>query len=749
MKICIAHFRVGLTDGVSLQIDERATILKQLGHEVSLIADNNSPGADLAIPFFDYKNNLRIKEIQKAAFGTNQRESSDLKKKVTVIVRDIEAEIEEFWRYRQFTLLFVHNIFSLPVCLPATIAVYNFLLKHPQIKTVGIHHDFYWDPPRINKYLTKNEYIKKVLKKYFPPKLDNINHTVLSTWEQKKLKNLQDIEAEVITDTFDFSRNPWNPDESNKDFLKDANITDGQLVFLIASRVRPRKGIEIGIDFTAWVNRLLKPKGNRRAVLVLPNDYFEDEKGYIKLLKEKAEGLKVEIRWLQDLVGSEEQKEKGMKKYSLWDCYAYADTILYPSLWEGFGNQFLEAVFAKKPIITLEYPVFKTDVKPKGFEVINISDKVALDSNGLAKVSQESLKKATVMLLKLLDNKREYKRFVNKNFRIGKSKFHTKVQLKKYLIVESERFIKSNGILRIISPLLLSGKLIASGIMIQRAYGLAESIIAEVPAEGLTNYELFTLTVKHLPDENKIRYVTLELVKEFLTSPKSKNPLFIFLGGLSGKSTLANLVVQQLGIEQPIAFDNEKYHIAKPGESKPFLWKATYESAHGYVKTVEAMYPHLLWMMGRNLFDYKRYKKWCYFWEGIYLSSQILRRIHENYPNIYYLSVFNLPKFSDIKRQYLLRWQNELGLEQLKKRKNIIDQYLKNVKAIRSNITKGMEPIASFVIESSVLEERLTIFYAILYQRLKDIADKEISGWVEKVTKRPELIKSYKKFLTE
>jgi len=67
--------------------------------------------------------------------------------------------------------------------------------------------------------------------------------------------------------------------------------------------------------------------------------------------------LKVRIAWIQNLVGSQEEKIKGLKKYSLWDCYAYSSVVLYPSLWEGFGNQFLEAVFAKKPIVSYEYPV--------------------------------------------------------------------------------------------------------------------------------------------------------------------------------------------------------------------------------------------------------------------------------------------------------------------------------------------------------------------------------------------------------
>jgi len=54
---------------------------------------------------------------------------------------------------------------------------------------------------------------------------------------------------------------------------------------------------------------------------------------------------------------------KGLYLLSL-DTYVFADIISYPSIFEGWGNQFIEAVFAKKPVIVFEYPVFKSDIKP-------------------------------------------------------------------------------------------------------------------------------------------------------------------------------------------------------------------------------------------------------------------------------------------------------------------------------------------------------------------------------------------------
>ena len=151
MKICIAHFRVGLTDGVSLQIDERVRILKRLGQEVYLIASSGSPLGGLKIPFLDYKQHPKIKKIQKSAFRAelSEEQLALTKKKIEKIATEIEKSLNDFWEDKQFTLIFIHNIFSLPVCLPATIAFYNFLKNHPQITAIAVHHDFYWDPPRI------------------------------------------------------------------------------------------------------------------------------------------------------------------------------------------------------------------------------------------------------------------------------------------------------------------------------------------------------------------------------------------------------------------------------------------------------------------------------------------------------------------------------------------------------------------------------------------------------------------------
>ena len=58
--------------------------------------------------------------------------------------------------------------------------------------------------------------------------------------------------------------------------------------------------------------------------------------------------------------------------YSLWDVYPHADFITYPSLYEGFGNAFLEAIYYRKPIVVNTYSIYMMDIQPKGFDVIEL-----------------------------------------------------------------------------------------------------------------------------------------------------------------------------------------------------------------------------------------------------------------------------------------------------------------------------------------------------------------------------------------
>jgi glycosyltransferase involved in cell wall biosynthesis len=85
---------------------------------------------------------------------------------------------------------------------------------------------------------------------------------------------------------------------------------------------------------------------------------------YAEWLTDHARERGVDLRLIDTRVPG------ALDRPSLWELYAHADFITYPSLYEGFGNAFLEAVYFKKPLLINRYAIFVRDIEPKGFDLI-------------------------------------------------------------------------------------------------------------------------------------------------------------------------------------------------------------------------------------------------------------------------------------------------------------------------------------------------------------------------------------------
>ena len=71
----------------------------------------------------------------------------------------------------------------------------------------------------------------------------------------------------------------------------------------------------------------------------------------------------------------------GEVRFSLSDAYAQATACTYFSTYEGFGNAFVEAVLAKRPIFVNNYePVYMPDIGSKGFKTVMIENAILTDA---------------------------------------------------------------------------------------------------------------------------------------------------------------------------------------------------------------------------------------------------------------------------------------------------------------------------------------------------------------------------------
>ena len=107
------------------------------------------------------------------------------------------------------------------------------------------------------------------------------------------------------------------------------------------------------------------------------------------------------------------------------DMYAMADFVLYPTGWEGFGNQLLEAFAAELPVAVFEYPVFQEDIAPKGVRVVSLGDELCprSDEDALVDIPAEVLTRAADDISQILTDARRFDDIVGRNATVGREHF--------------------------------------------------------------------------------------------------------------------------------------------------------------------------------------------------------------------------------------------------------------------------------------------------------------------------------------
>ena len=135
------------------------------------------------------------------------------------------------------------------------------------------------------------------------------------------------------------------------------------------TRVVPRKGIELAIEL---VGRL----GDPDAVLLITSPAGDEGLDYLVELERLAERQKVRLAYAADRFAPDQDGKPLRPAHSLHDAYLAADLITYPSLYEGFGNALLEALFYGVPVVVNRYPVYVADIAPLGLRLIEIDGAV-------------------------------------------------------------------------------------------------------------------------------------------------------------------------------------------------------------------------------------------------------------------------------------------------------------------------------------------------------------------------------------
>ncbi|OLS20025.1 MAG: hypothetical protein HeimC3_42360 [Candidatus Heimdallarchaeota archaeon LC_3] len=435
MNIAMVHFRVGELDGVSLEMDKWRKVLEsQFNHKVIYLAGTlgRSDGCEIPELSLSYPPAVQIKE--KAFSRSLDEEQEEILELEIQSEKDlIKIKLKKFIQENEINCFIPNNIFCYPLNLPASIALAE-VISEKKISTINHNHDFFWER---TIYKPSCQLIKKYLEKYFPPNFENFQQVVINSSAKKNLKERNGYDSTYVPNVFYFEDPDWKKDSFNADLRKPLNINKNDIIMLQATRIVERKGIELIIDLIAELNKIENKeklttsplydgrefKKNNEIILIMPN-LIEDFE-YKTRLEIKCKELNVKYLFCNEFFAHQRSENDNESKiYSLWDSYTQADIISYPSLQEGWGNQFLEAVKARLPIVLFEYEVYKEDIGPMGFQTISLGSEYKQTKKlGLATISNEKIKSAAQETIKMLLNKEEREKIINKNYQIGKQKF--------------------------------------------------------------------------------------------------------------------------------------------------------------------------------------------------------------------------------------------------------------------------------------------------------------------------------------
>ena len=438
MNIALCHFRAGEPDGVSLEMEKWKLALERLEHKVIILAGGLGSLSDgYVIPELQYIHPINLL-IAKNTYGALKdfKDEKEYKEAVFAFAGLIKQKLLDFIKKYQINVLVPNNFWSIGGGLSTAIAFYD-VVKETGIKCIPHHHDFFWESCRSN--FRSCSAAVEILNKYFPPSDisgKQIKHVVINRISQREMKQYRNLDSVVVPNVFDFDAPLWEKDEYNSDFRQKLGIKENDILILQATRIVTRKAIEMAIEFVGelkskrTLNTLYCKKlynGQRfnkdsKVYFVLAGKQEADET-YFNLLKQKALDSGVEMIFAWDIVEHSRIIKNGKKCYSLWDTYVHADIVTYTSIQEGWGNQFLETVFAKLPIVIFEYPVFETDIKPKGFDVISLGNEYKLDKNGLAFVEKSKTIKAADQAVVILTDLDKREKTAEHNFNICKKHF--------------------------------------------------------------------------------------------------------------------------------------------------------------------------------------------------------------------------------------------------------------------------------------------------------------------------------------
>ena len=377
-------------DGVSLESAKWAQVLWDYDHTSYWYGGrlDRSPEVSMCVPeaFFGHTEN---EWINSRIWGKADR-TPLVTRRIHEMADYLKSTLYDFVGRFGITILVLENAVTIPMHIPLGIALTQ-LMAETRLPAIAHHHDFYWERTRFSVCAAR-EYLDMA----FPPRDPELQHVTINLSAQEELSRRKGVSSMLIPNVLDFENPPQTDDEYTAGIREELGLSPDDIILLQPTRIVPRKGIEHSIRLVAMLN---DPKYK----LVISHEAGDEGVDYRHMLMETAEDHNVDLHFVATRIGEYRRIDsEGKKVYTLWDLYPQADIITYPSLYEGFGNALLEAIYFRKPVVVNRYNIFTRDIEPKGFRM------PIMEGFATRKVADE--------VRKILDDEKYRKRMVDHNY---------------------------------------------------------------------------------------------------------------------------------------------------------------------------------------------------------------------------------------------------------------------------------------------------------------------------------------------
>jgi glycosyltransferase involved in cell wall biosynthesis len=409
MNIGIIIGRIGGVDGVALETEKWIAVLQSMGHKVYTLSgqfqerpmDPETETLVSEMSFFSPESFWS----QKKAFFYPETDPRELVEHLNLYSKVIYKKILNWISVRKIDLLISENASALPSHLEMGMAI-NKAVQKTGIPTITHDHDFAWE--RGDRYISPHKEINEFVAEVFPLRTPNSVHAVINSHASHTLMERFNRASVNVPNVMDFNQAFGVQNQKNENLAEHLGYKKDDLLLFQITRIVRRKGIEAAIQLIHELN-------DKKVKLVITGNYADDAgSAYYNELVNQIHELRLghQVTFAHHLFHNKGLSNgNGELRLSLSDAYARATACTYFSTYEGFGNAFIEAVLAKRPIFVNNYePVYMPDIGSKGFKTVMIEN---------CQLSPEAVKD----MAEVIYNPKLAEEIADYNFELGKQYF--------------------------------------------------------------------------------------------------------------------------------------------------------------------------------------------------------------------------------------------------------------------------------------------------------------------------------------